>query len=100
MPTEGLVINFQINAPITGAIIKGKMKTVRNDFDAQFSSFNNSATVMPTSISTPVAAKAYIAVTVAECQNRLSVNVSTKLSNPTHVTSPPRRLKSEKESTI
>ncbi len=59
MPTDGLVISCQTNAPITGAIIKGKISTKRKNFESQFSSFKSKAMPSPSSISSPVAQNAY-----------------------------------------
>ena len=68
-PTEGLVNNCQIRAPMTGAIISGKISTSRRNFESALSSrFSRRATPNPSSISTPVAMNAYINVTRTECQ--------------------------------
>ena len=90
-------MSCQTRAPITGAIIKGKISTNRKNFESQFSSFSNKAMPSPSSISTPVAQNAYCRVIETECQKSGLVNVSTKLPKPMRLKSELLRVRSVKE---
>src|SRR5258708_29834509 len=78
IPTEGLVINFQMSVPITGAIISGKMSTIRKNLERKFSSFSKSATPTPSSISTVVQKKAYWTV-ILEFLQSLNDSISVRM---------------------